>query len=62
MCRTVYVPAEDGFYSSQLPNGSFNGLVSMLQHDKAHVTSCNIMMTSKRRAVVDYLTSLLEER
>ncbi|KAJ9596424.1 hypothetical protein L9F63_012542 [Diploptera punctata] len=60
--RSVYIPSVDGYYGSQMADGSFNGLVSMIQHQQVHMTASNLMMMPNRRTAVDYLTSLLEER
>ncbi|KAF0292638.1 Glutamate receptor ionotropic, kainate 3 [Amphibalanus amphitrite] len=46
---------KDGKFGYQLPNGTWNGIVGLLQHRRAELMLVSLVMLEQRRRVVDYL-------
>jgi hypothetical protein len=49
-------------YGKQMENGSWDGIMGLMERREADVTSVELTMESKRSETVDYIAPLLNDR
>jgi molybdate-binding protein len=49
-------------YGKQMENGSWDGIMGLMERGEADVTSVELTMESKRSETVDYIAPLLNDR
>ena len=60
--RTNFVMPGDGTFGAMMKNGSWTGMVGMVQNGFAEIGTAAFSMTTQRIQVVDYLSSLVKEK
>jgi hypothetical protein len=58
-CRTRYITPEK-FWGVELPNGTWNGVMGVMERREADVSSIGLVATSARRSVVDFLAPITQ--
>ena len=57
----VYKYSVDGKWGSELENGSFNGLIGMVERREAEMAAAYLTMTPERETAVDFTVAIDEE-
>ncbi|PSN40731.1 Ionotropic receptor 132 [Blattella germanica] len=60
--KTNFVMPGDGTFGSMMKNGSWTGMVGMVQNGFAEIGTAAFSMTTQRIQVVDYLSPLVKEK
>jgi glutamate receptor delta-2 subunit len=60
--RTSYYKASDSAFGVQISNGSWNGMLGMIDRKEIDVISTDILMERKRLGIVNFMNPLFEVR
>jgi hypothetical protein len=61
-CRAKYLEPGDKSTGTKLRNGSWNGVIGMLQNDDVDVSNAYLIMAAEREEAVDFTTPVLSTR
>ena len=54
------IPSIDGAWGSMNPNGSFNGMIGMLERDEIDIALTSFYVTEARAKACDFTTGVMD--